>query len=50
MSVCEDMCVGICVCIYIYICVCVVLAVWCSGCVLGSGPEVSSSPLRQFSI
>ncbi len=34
------------------VCVCVCVCVWCSGCVLGSGPEVArvQAPLRQFSI
>ncbi len=51
--VCACMCmhyVFVCVCVCVFggggvcVCVCVVvvvvMAVWCSGCVLGSGPEV----------
>ncbi len=37
---------GVCVCVCCGgVCVVVVVAVWCSGCVLGAGPKVlSSSP------
>ncbi len=34
------LCVCVCVCVYMCVCVCVCVCVWCSGCVLGSGPEV----------
>ncbi len=34
-KVCVCVCICMCVCVYMYVCVCV----WCSGCVLGSGPE-----------
>ncbi len=34
------MCMCVCVCVYMYVCVYVCVAVWCSGCVLGSGPQV----------
>ncbi len=37
-------------CVCVCVCVCEV-TVWCSGCVLGSGPEVlSSSPTLAMSI
>ncbi len=44
-------CVCVCVCVYVQVSVWVV-AVWCSGCVLGSGPEVPDfKPYSgQFSI
>ncbi len=39
--VCVCVCMLVCVCVCVLVCVRVdVVAVWCSGCVLGSGPQV----------
>ncbi len=56
MCVCESVSVCVCVCerervcVSVSVCVCVrVCVVWCSGCVLGSGPAVlSSSPTQAI--
>ncbi len=57
-SICRCVCTCVCthVHVHVYTCVCAcvymcmggsVVAVWCSGCVLGSGPEVLSSSPTQ---
>ncbi len=48
MHVCVYVCVYVCMYVCMYVCICArMVAVWYSGCVLGSGPEVLSSSPTQ---